>query len=103
MKTIGIIGFGGFGKFLAEKLSSHAKVIVYSPSGTPGSWVASMADIVQADYAVPAIPLENYAQVLSELKPLLRPDTVIVDVCSVKAKPVEIAREVMISIKDKDR
>ena len=95
MKTIGIIGFGSFGKFLAEKLSSHAKVMVYGQGEQQNSWSASLEDVARADYVVLAVPLDAYEAVLGLLKPYLRPETVIVDVCSVKVRPVEMIRRVM--------
>ncbi|MCU0667522.1 MAG: prephenate dehydrogenase/arogenate dehydrogenase family protein [Patescibacteria group bacterium] len=93
MVTVGIIGFGSFGKFLAEKLSSYAKVVVYSPSGTLSSWSVSLKEVAQADYLIPAIPLDSYRGVLDSLKPFLNPKTVIVDVCSVKILPIDIIKE----------
>lgn len=95
MVTIGIIGFGSFGKFLAEKLSSYAKVVVYSPSGTLSSWSVSLKEVAQVDYLIPAIPLESYKSVLSTIKPFLKQNTVVVDVCSVKVKPIEIIKELL--------
>ncbi len=88
MKTVGIIGFGSFGKFLAEKLSSHAKVLVYSYSGAGSSWQESIEQVAGCDYVIPAIPLDAYPRVLKQIKPLLGKNSVVVDVCSVKNKPI---------------
>ena len=95
MKTIGIIGFGSFGKYLAEKLSSHAKVLVYSQSGKASSWAASLEAVAQADYVVLAVPLEAYEATLIALEPHLRPDSVLVDVCSVKVEPAACIRRIL--------
>lgn len=95
MKTVGIVGFGSFGKFLAEKLSSHAKVLVHSPSQVPSSWAAPIEEVAQADYVILAVPVQYYPDVIDQLKPHLRPDTVIVDVCSVKVQPMERLRELL--------
>lgn len=95
MKTVGIIGFGSFGKFLAEKLSSHTRVRVYSQSGRTSSWMVPLEEAVDVDYVVLAIPLDAYEAMLQMIKPLLKSHTVIVDVCSVKVKPIEIIRSVM--------
>lgn len=90
MKTVGIIGFGSFGKFLAEKLSSYAKVYVYSSSGKASSWGASIEKVAACDFVIPAIPLESYEMVLTKLQPHIQPSTVVVDVCSVKVNPLEV-------------
>lgn len=95
MKTVGIIGFGSFGKFLAEKLSSHAKVYVYSSSGTHSSWTKDLQTVAGCDYVVPAIPLDSYEMVLNQIKPLLGAKTVIVDVCSVKEKPANLLQSIV--------
>ncbi len=95
MKTVGIIGFGSFGKFLAEKLSSHAKVMVYSQSGRESSWMGTIEEVAACDYVIPAIPLDAYEQMLRSLKPHLRSETVVVDVCSVKIAPVDMLRRVL--------
>lgn len=88
MKRVGIIGFGSFGKFLAEKLSSHAKVLVYSRSGVESSWYAPLDEVAGCDYVVLATPLESYDEVLSAIKPHIPSSTVLVDVCSVKSSPL---------------
>ena len=95
MKTVGIIGFGSFGKFLAEKLSSHAKVRVYSHGGKVSSWSATLAEVVDVDYLVLAVPLDAYRETIEAIQPLLAPHTVIVDVCSVKVKPIAIIKELL--------
>lgn len=95
MKTVGIIGFGSFGKFLAEKLSSHAKVLVYSEGGQANSWAASFDEVAACDVVIPAVPLSAYPEVLNLLAGSLRPDSVIVDICSVKVKPVEMITEIL--------
>ncbi|MFZ1458702.1 MAG: prephenate dehydrogenase [Candidatus Saccharimonadales bacterium] len=95
MKTVGIIGFGSFGKFLAEKLSSYARVKVYSQSGRTSSWMVTLEEVVDVDYLVLAVPLDAYMETLEAIKPIVKPHTVIVDVCSVKVKPVETIRSIM--------
>lgn len=95
MKTVGIIGFGSFGKFLAEKLSSHAKITVYSESGRTSSWAAPLEEVARSDYLILAVPLSAYEQVLGSVKEFLRPDTVIVDVCSVKLEPMKKIKSIL--------
>ena len=95
MNTVSIIGFGSFGAFLAEKLNDHLEVKVYSHSGKPNQWATTLEDAAKADYLILSVPLETYRKVLEEIKPLLRPDTVIVDVCSVKEEPARIIQEIL--------
>lgn len=97
MKSVGIIGFGSFGAFLAEKLEPFVSVHISSrrPESVPERWRATLEVAAQCDYVIPSIPLDTYESVLTHIKPLLAPQSVIVDVCSVKVKPVEIIRHIL--------
>lgn len=95
MKTVGIIGFGSFGKFLAEKLSPYVDVKVFSYSGKPNEWASTLEQVVTADYLIPSIPLNAYEKTLKSIKNIIGENTVIVDVCSVKEEPMRIIKSVL--------
>lgn len=95
MATVGIIGFGSFGKFLAETLSPHATVYVYSRSGAGGKWAGSFEQAATADYVILAVPLESYEAVVMDLAPIIRRDGVVIDVCSVKVRPISILKRML--------
>jgi prephenate dehydrogenase len=95
MTTVGIIGFGSFGQFLAKKLSPHCTIKVFSPRGTANDWSASLEEVAICDYVILGVPLGAYQQVLTDLKSLLAANTVIVDVASVKEKPVALVQELL--------
>lgn len=97
MKSIGIIGFGSFGAFLAEKLDPYVRVRVSSrrPEVVPEKWRSDLRGAASCDYVIPSIPLQTYETVLAELRPLLSLHTTIVDVCSVKVLPTEIVRRTL--------
>jgi prephenate dehydrogenase len=88
MKTAGIIGFGSFGAFLAQKLDPHMRVKVFAKGHKGGKWAAALHDVAKADYVVLAVPFDAYEEVLQLLKKELSPRSVLVDVCSVKEKPI---------------
>jgi prephenate dehydrogenase len=94
MKTIGIIGFGTFGRFMAEQLSPHASVLVSSRSATKaevaatGAELVGFEDVAAADFVVPCVPVQNLESVLELLAPLVSHRTTLVDVSSVKVVPV---------------
>lgn len=90
--TIGIIGFGSFGKFLAEKLSSHAHVKVYDRRDRDSPWRASFEEVAQCDVVIPSVPVEAYEGVLRRLADCMPLTSVLVDVCSVKELPVKLIR-----------
>lgn len=93
MKSLGIIGYGHFGKFLCEKLSPHFDIKVFSVSGKDNPWSASLEEVARCDYLVFSLPLAKHAQVCEQVKPLLRPETVIVDVCSIKEESGHIIKK----------
>lgn len=97
MTTVGIIGFGSFGRFLAEKLSSHASVLVYSKGAKPNTWSASLAQVAQCNYVILAVPLQSYPDIISQLQGRLADNTVIIDVCSVKQQPIALLQQAFVT------
>lgn len=89
---IGMIGYGSFGAFLVRQLTTVADLIVYDPAVQEYSLPTLLAQAARADFVVLAVPLGAYEEVLSRLTPDLRPDSVLVDICSVKIRPIEIIR-----------
>jgi prephenate dehydrogenase len=90
--TIGVFGTGRFGSFWATQLSRHATVYTYSrnserptPAGCTGTTLAQIAacDAVMLCVAIHAVP-----DALRSLVPHLRPETTLLDTCSVKVFPV---------------
>ena len=57
--------------------------------------MVTLEEVVDVDYLVLAVPLDAYTETLEAIKPIVKPHTVIVDVCSVKVKPVETIRSIM--------
>lgn len=97
MKRVGIIGFGHFGKLAAEVLSEHCEVIVFSrhQENVPENLRASLADVCKADYIIPCVPLGSYEAVLTEVAQHIAPTAVLVDICSVKVKPMQIISKLL--------
>jgi prephenate dehydrogenase len=92
MKTLGIIGYGHFGKFLATQLSPHFSLKVYSVSGKSNEWSASFEEVASCDFLILSVPLTKHKEVCEQLKPVLHKNTVIVDVCSVKEESGQIIK-----------
>lgn len=91
MKTVGIIGFGSFGTFLAEKLGTLCQVKVYDPYvSAPERVAADLDSVCESDYVVLAIPLEAYESVGKVIRGKLGDTSVIVDISSVKSEPVRL-------------
>jgi len=101
ISTIGIIGFGRFSQLMIRYLADDFTVMVYDRrdrTGTIarlGGHAGSLADICVQDVVIPAVPISAMKSTLERIRPLLNPDSVVVDVCSVKTYPVKWMRELL--------
>ena len=98
--SIGIIGFGAFGRLIAEHLAPHFPLRAHDPF-LPSGGSGERHGVVQTDLqeaarcsvVILATPVESLAKVVRAVGPHLRPNTLVLDVGSVKTLPVEIMRE----------
>jgi prephenate dehydrogenase len=96
MKTLGIIGYGNFGSFAADKLSRYFKVKAYDPKVViPKNRAASLKEVCSMDFVMIAIPLSTYKTMLTTIKNLLAHNTIVIDICSVKLKPTRYIKELL--------
>lgn len=101
MKTVGIIGFGIFGRFMAAQLSPHVTVLVdearvsAAAAAAVGARRASWRKVAEADVVIPSVPVQVLESVLRELATAVRPGSLVADVSSVKVIPVELMRELL--------
>jgi prephenate dehydrogenase len=92
--SVGIIGFGRFGRLMARYLSPDCQVRAHDPGvraeaiSSAGAAPASMADACRSDIVILAVPISHLQGLLSEIQPHLPPESLVVDVCSVKEQPV---------------
>jgi prephenate dehydrogenase len=100
--SIGIIGFGAFGRLMAEHLSRHFRLCAYDPRLPPGSVVgtgdveiAKLAAVASRPILVFATPVEQLDEIIEAARPYLRPGALVFDVGSVKIAPSEIMRRLL--------
>jgi prephenate dehydrogenase len=97
MLSLGIIGQGSFGKFAAEKLDQHFVIKAYDTYAVVSAETsASLEDVCQCDYLMLAIPLSSYVELLPSIKSKLAPQTIVIDVSSVKVEPLRLLREYLV-------
>lgn len=99
--TIGIIGLGSFGTFIASLVPPTADVKIYGfdqrqATYPTGVHAADLTTVAHCDIVILAVPLEAYEQVLPRLTPTLRPETLIIDICSVKSRPEALFEQYLI-------
>ena len=93
MNSVGIIGFGRFGKVLANILQKGFSIIAYdlNPNdGFHGVEFTDLESILKEKVIFIAVPIRHFESVVHEISPNLNDGTTIIDVCSVKKYPVEI-------------
>ena len=90
---IGIIGLGRFGKLTARYLSEDFDVFVFNRTDKSaeikksGARTASLKTVCQQKIVILCVPISTLKEVLIKIRPLLKRDSVVVDVCSVKVYP----------------
>ena len=98
---IGIIGFGRFGRLMTEYLSSDFDVTVYDRGGAAeqiartGAKPGSLDQVCHQKAVLLSVPISSLQSVLRQIAPLLGPDTLVMDVCSVKVYPVNWMMETL--------
>ncbi len=99
--TVGIVGFGRFGELAARYLAVDFPVRVYDPTAAIQDVASIGAELVPLEAAsrckvvVLAVPISCLQGVLDQVRPYLTPDSLVVDVCSVKEYPVRWMQELL--------
>ncbi|MFO7714726.1 prephenate dehydrogenase/arogenate dehydrogenase family protein [Desulfosarcina sp.] len=101
MSSIGIIGFGRFGELAARYLSKDFSVAVFTRSDREqaiqacGARAVCFETVCRQEIVILCMPISAMREILRQAAPLLREDTLVVDVCSVKVYPVQWMRELL--------
>ena len=95
MKKAGIIGYGRFGKVLADLLINNYEVKVYDPQNQAGKLAAELDVVLESVLVFVAVPISTFEAVIQEIAEYKLYNTTIVDVCSVKVYPVEIMEKTL--------
>jgi prephenate dehydrogenase len=96
MKSIGIIGFGSFGQFIIQHLKPYFSIHVTNlvdkskEAKEYGVNWSPLEEVVQCDVVILCVPVQYLEKLLQDIAPMIRPGTMVVDVSSVKVKPVQL-------------
>ena len=93
MKTLGLIGFGQFGRLAAEKLKPHFDILVTdvadrsAEAAALGVAFGSLQDAARREIVIVAVPVMAMKATFEAMAPDLQPGALVVDVGSVKVLP----------------
>lgn len=97
--SLGIIGFGAFGRLMARHLRPHFRLYAYDPALPPGPSAevdgavpASLPVAAACPVVVLATPVSRLEEAVAAVGPHLRPGALVLDVGSVKVVPAGIMR-----------
>jgi prephenate dehydrogenase len=93
---VGIIGFGAFGRVVGEQLAKYFSIFVYDSQGyldvggNPRIIRSTLSTAAGCSIVILAVPVSALQDAVNAIRPYLQPNTVVVDVCSVKGEAVRI-------------
>lgn len=93
IRTIGLFGFGAFGRLLARHLAPHFDLAIHDPLLSPGPGFGRLEEAARADLVILALPVGNMRGVLRQISPHLSPGAIVADVGSVKLVPARLMAE----------
>jgi prephenate dehydrogenase len=92
---IGIIGYGRFGRLAARYLADDYDVYVYNRKDAVGAgekgriFGVSLEETCRQPNVLLSVPISALQECLQRIAPLLDPQSLVIDVCSVKEYPVQ--------------
>lgn len=99
ISSIGIMGFGAFGRLMARHLQPYVRLAIFDPAQDvpvdptgKGLAPADVAGIAACDIVVLAVPVSQLSAAIAALRPHLRAGAIVLDVGSVKLGPAETMR-----------
>lgn len=96
--SIGIIGFGRFGRVLGKILSDDFKVVAYDPAAVEpqfGVEFTNLSNVLEEKTIFLAVPIHLFKKLVIDIAPRLPESCTIIDVCSVKVYPVNVMQEIL--------
>lgn len=99
MKSLGIIGFGQFGQFMAKHLKQHFDLVVYDEVNRQkecdalGVRFAALDEVASLEVVILAVPVQYLESVLLKIKDKAREGALFIDVSSVKIRPIELMKK----------
>lgn len=95
--SIGLMGFGAFGRLIVRHLQPHLPIIVFDPAQAitdnaagKGLRAGSIAEVAACEIVILAMPVDRLAEAVASLRSHLGQGTIVLDVGSVKIEPARL-------------
>jgi prephenate dehydrogenase len=98
MNSVGIIGFGRFGKILSNILQKGFMIKVYdiqSLSYHNGVQFTTLEEVLQEKVIFIAVPIRHFESLINNISGELKNNTTIIDVCSVKKYTSDVMKNIL--------
>ena len=98
MNSVGIVGFGRFGKILANILQKGFAIKAYDPKPTgpsPGVQFSGLDTVLMEKVIFIAVPIRYFEKAIIDISQRINQGTTLIDVCSVKKYPVDVMMKVL--------
>jgi prephenate dehydrogenase len=86
---------------MARYLAADFHVQVWDPTAdgqavvSAGAWPTDFMTAAQSDVVIPAVPISRLKEVLKQIKPHLKSEALVIDVCSVKEQPIRWMQKIL--------
>jgi prephenate dehydrogenase len=97
--SVGIIGFGAFGRLIAQHLRPYFQLYAYDPVSPPlgvadthSVTMTTLSEAARCQIVILAVPVNRLAETVAAIRPDLIAGSLVLDVGSVKMIPAEIMR-----------
>ena len=100
--TVGLIGYGRFGKLAAGLLSRRARVVVADRArpvvrGASANIAAgTIEEAASQEVVILAVPVSRLHSLLKQIRKTVRPGALVIDVCAVKKKPTQWMKTILL-------
>ena len=98
---IGLIGFGRFGKLIVNHLSDDFEFYVYDKQGKKkeigknNANPSALGEACKQEVIILAVPISEIENTLKNIKNLLKKNSIVIDVCSVKEYPAKLMKNML--------
>lgn len=96
---LGFVGFGNFGRFIIPYLRPYYDITVYDKVDIRGEATrlhvryGTLEEVLAKPRIVLGVPVQYLEELLKEIGHLIKPGTLVMDVSSVKVKPISLMRQ----------